>query len=260
MNISAPLGFLIAAGVLYFGLTTGIKNAMVFLDPHAAIIVLGGTMAASFICFPMKHFGNLIRVFFRTALGQAERELLDTINEIVVISRSQESGQPLEGLIKNTKNQFLFESLVLLVQGGLSDDELDEVLEKRVELQNERYRRDGATYKIIGKFPPAFGLVGTSLGMISLLQGLGEKGAFDRIGASMSIALVATFYGLILSNIIIIPVGEYLSHASENDLVMRRIVVDGVRLLKEAKHPLLVEEYLKSYLSPKERNSMQKAA
>jgi chemotaxis protein MotA len=129
-----------------------------------------------------------------------------------------------------------------------------------VELQNEKYKREGFTFKIIGKFPPAFGLVGTTLGMIVLLQGLGSPDAFDRIGPAMSIALVATFYGLIFANVFLIPIGENLTRASEDDLLMRRIVVDGVRLLKEQKHPLLVEEYLKSYLAPSERRKMKKVS
>ena len=147
-----------------------------------------------------------------------------------------------------------------MVQGGLSESELEDVLEKRVQNQNEDYKRDAATYKTLGKFPPAFGLVGTSLGMIGLLQGLGKADAFQSLGPAMSVALVATFYGLILANVIIIPVGENLTRASQLDLVARRVVVDGVRLLKEGKHPLLVEEYLKSYLKPAERNLLKGAS
>jgi chemotaxis protein MotA len=138
---------------------------------------------------------------------------------------------------------------------GLSDMELAEVLEKRVDVQYDRYRAEALTYKIVGKFPPAFGLVGTTLGMISLLQGLGAPNAFESVGPSMSTALVATFYGLVLANFFIIPIGENLAQASQVDLNMRRLIIDGVRLIKEKKHPLLVEEYLKSYLSPAERNS-----
>lgn len=261
MSFSAPLGFLFSIGVIYFAISHGIANMKIFFDVHAAVIVAGGTLAAALICFPLKHFITLIRVYFRTVTGRTEQQTIDTINEIVGLSQGQNEGTPLEQLINtNVKNQFLRESLELLLQGGLSDDELNDVLEKRVELQNERYRREGNTYKIIGKFPPAFGLVGTTLGMISLLQSLGSPNAFERIGPSMSIALVATFYGLILSNVIIIPVGENLIQSSETDLIRRRIVVDGVRLLKEKKHPLLVEEHLKSYLPPADRNKMRKTA
>ena len=127
------------------------------------------------------------------------------------------------------------------------------MLDKRVEIQNEKYKREGLTFKIIGKFPPAFGLIGTSMGMIGLLQGLGQPDAFEKLGPSMSVALVATFYGLVYANFFLIPIGENLALASEEDLLMRRIVIDGVRLIKEEKHPLLVSEFLKSYLSPAER-------
>jgi len=110
--------------------------------------------------------------------------------------------------------------------------------------------------KIIGKFPPAFGLVGTTLGMITLLQGLGSTDAFQKIGPSMSVALVATFYGLVLANFFIIPVGENLYNAAEDDLTIREIIAHGVMLIREKEHPLIVAEYLKSYLSPEQRNRM----
>ena len=243
-----------------FAVTTGIKNVAVFYNVHAAVIVAGGTLAAALICFPIGHFVNVLKVYVRASLGRTKQETLGVINEIVTISRSMNQGQTLGGLLGTVKNAFLKESLELLEQGGLNDEELEEVLSKRIEMQNEKYKREGATYKVIGKFPPAFGLVGTSLGMVGLLQGLGEPDAFERLGPSMSVALVATFYGLILANVFIIPMGEHLATLSDDDLVMRRIVVDGVRLIKEQKHPLLVEEYLKSYIPPAERNKMQKSS
>jgi chemotaxis protein MotA len=260
MNLSAPLGFLIGLSVVYFAITEGMKNIAVFMDVQAIIIVIGGTLAAAMVCIPFSQLFNMVRLFFRTVTGAQKEEVLNCINEIVEISRRRNEGVPLKDLIGSTKNPFLKESLDLLSQGGLSQDEFEDVLEKRVEQQNERYKRQGSTFKIIGKFPPAFGLIGATLGMIALLQGLGEPDAFNRLGPAMSVALVATFYGLIVANVFIIPIGENLMHASEDDLVMRNVVMDGVKLIRDSKHPLLVEEYLKSYLTPKDRNGMKKAA
>ncbi len=260
MNLSAPLGFLIGLSVVYFAITQGMKNIAVFMDVHAIIIVIGGTLAAAMVCIPFSQLFNMVRLFFRTVTGAQKEEVLNCINEIVEISRRCNEGAPLKDLIGSTKNPFLKESLELLSQGGLSQDEFEDVLEMRVEQQNERYKRQGSTFKIIGKFPPAFGLIGATLGMIALLQGLGEPDAFNRLGPAMSVALVATFYGLIVANVFIIPIGENLMHASEDDLVMRHVVMDGVKLIRDSKHPLLVEEYLKSYLTPKDRNGMKKAA
>ncbi len=254
MNISSPLGFVVGFAVLAFGLLVGIKSPLIFVNVHAIVIVVGGTLATALICFPLRHFVNMVSLYFRTLFRKVDQETRSLIQEIVRVAEAVSNGRDVDSAADTAQNLFLKESLKLVAQEGLSDAELSEVLEKRVELQYDRYRAEGQTYKILGKFPPAFGLVGTTLGMIALLQGLGEPNAFESIGPAMSTALVATFYGLILANFFIIPIGENISQASQADLVMRRLVIDGVRLIKERKHPLLVEEYLKSYLTPLERN------
>ena len=260
MNISTPVGFLISICVIFFAIKTGIKNPLVFLNEHAAIIVFGGTLSAALICLPISYFLNMFKVFLTTLLGARSAATMRTIDEIVELANLINQGRPVSEGYANVKTPFLKEGLELMESGALSEEELEDILDKRVEMQNERYKQNSLTFKMVGKFPPAFGLVGTTMGMIALLQSLGEPNAFDRLGPSMSIALVATFYGLILSNVILIPIGENLSQAAEEDLAMRRIVVEGVRLLRAQKHPLLVQEYLRSYLTPKERNKMKKAA
>lgn len=259
MNLSAPLGFFVGIAVIYFAVTEGLQNPMVFLDPHAAIIVLGGTLAAAMICLPLPTLFNLARVFFRTVTGRQKQEVILTVNEVVDVASRQEKGEDIKDIIGSIKNAFFRESLELAITGGLKEEQLEEVLEMRVEQQNEMYRKEGLTYKTIGKFPPAFGLVGATLGMIALLQGLGAPDAFQKLGPSMSVALVATFYGLILANVFIIPVGENLSNAAEDDLTVRKIIAHGVMLIKNKEHPIVVSEFLKSYVSPKQRNKMKQS-
>ncbi|MBO9666357.1 MAG: MotA/TolQ/ExbB proton channel family protein, partial [Bdellovibrio sp.] len=102
-------------------------------------------------------------------------------------------------------------------------------------------------------FPPAFGLLGATLGMISLLQTLGEPGAQDRIGPAMATALVATFYGLLTANLVLIPIAEKLSSVSQADMTLREIIKEGVLLVHEKKHPIFIREYLRSFLPPAQR-------
>lgn len=260
MNVSAPLGFLVGLLVIGFAVTQGLDNPKIFLDAHAAVIVLGGTLAAAMICLPLSHLFALFKIFLQTVTGSRKEQIIHTINEIVSVSESVSAGRSIAELSATIKNPFLKESLELMDKGGLTDDQLQEVLAMRVEQQNEMYKKEGVTYKIIAKFPPAFGLVGATLGMIALLQGLGAPDAFQKLGPSMSIALVATFYGLILANVFIIPVGENLTHAAEDDLTIRKIIAHGVLLIKNKQHPLIVSEYLKSYISPKQRNKMKDVA
>ncbi len=258
MNISLPLGLITGSAIIIWAIQEGISNPMIFANIHSIVIVLGGTMAAALVCFPIKHIFSIMRILFKASTGGFQKETISSINEIVDLSQKSIDDKPLEEELKNVKNLFLRESLQLALEGTIPEDELESVLFKRVETQNEKYRQEGLTYKIIGKFPPAFGLIGTTLGMIALLQGLGGEDAFEKLGPAMSTSLTATFWGLVVANLFLIPIGENLSFASQHDLTRRRIIVEGVMLLRAKKHPLIVEECLKSYLSPGDRNLMRK--
>ena len=91
------------------------------------------------------------------------------------------------------------------------------------------------------------------MGMVSLMQGLGSPDSFRQIGPSMAMALVATLYGIGFANFVFIPLGENLSKLNKEDFLNRSIVIDGVRLIREKEHPMIVEENLKSYLLPGNR-------
>jgi chemotaxis protein MotA len=256
MNFSVPAGFLLAAGVVVYLLADGVANPWVVLSKHAFVCVVGGTLAAAFICCRFSFLFQMGKVFLLTVSGKRRDQLFVALREIIAYAELLNEGGKIRDRLEQTQTPFLKELLKLSEEAGLENDEFDEVVEKRLEQQNERYKRDAYLFKTIGKFPPAFGLIGTSVGMIALLQGLGAEDAFQRIGPAMSIALVATFYGLVIANFLLIPIGEHLHLAAEDDLTMRRIVADGVRLLREGRHPLLVQEYLISYLPPAERGKV----
>ena len=257
MNFSVPAGFITAAVVIAYTLSD--LNVSAVLSKHAFVCVIGGTLAAAFVCCKFDFLFQMSKVFMFTVTGKRRSQVINVLKEIIGFAEHVNNGKLLIEVVQTCKNPFLRELLELSEQAGLDQHEFDEVVEKRLEQQNERYKRDAYLFKTIGKFPPAFGLVGTSVGMIGLLQGIGQEGAFQTIGPSMSIALVATFYGLCLSNFVLIPMGENLHLASEEDLTMRRIVVDGVKLLRDKRHPLLVQEFLISYLPPQERSLVRGA-
>lgn len=256
MNVSTPLGVIFGSLIILWAIFGEVSNIEVFLNIHSVAIVLGGTLATALVCFNFTQLSDIFLVLLKQFLGQRAKQRIEAINEIVKLSEMVKDGRSLEEELQTIKMPFLHEALELYLEGSMSKDDLFEVLEKRVEIQNDRYVREGNTFKVIGKFPPAFGLIGATLGMIGLLQGLGEPNAFDKLGPAMSVALTATFWGLALANLILLPLGENLSLAAEEDLIIREIVVEGVVLLREKKHPLLVKEYLSSYLTPKERRKI----
>lgn len=259
MNFSTLIGVIAGIAVMTFGVISSSKDSSIFLNEHGILIVFGGTAAAALMCFPLRFYVQVAIVVWRKFLGNSgiRREIV--ISEIVDLSRGyRDNPDYLKSKLASIKTPFLNEAIDLLVQGGFSNDSLDEILMNRSITLAKRYDQDVEVFRTIAKFPPAFGLMGTTLGMIALLQQLGGKDAQKLLGPSMAIGLVATFYGLVLSNLVLIPIAENLASLNRDDESLRLIVMDGFRMIRGKEHPRVVEEYLKSHLTPGERNLYSK--
>jgi chemotaxis protein MotA len=259
MNISSVIGVIAGLIVMVLGIATSSESAMIFLDPHGILIVFGGTAAAGLMCFPLRFYVQVGKVFIKKFLGNyaIQREIV--ISEIVDLTKSaRENPDAVNGKIKNLKTPFLVDAMNLIKQGGFSDEALDEIMYKRAAILTKRYDQDVGVFRTVAKFPPAFGLMGTTLGMIALLQQLGGPDAQKLLGPAMAIGLIATFYGLTLANLVFIPISENLAAINRDDESVRMMVIDGIKLLRKKEHPKVVEEYLKSYLTPNERINFEK--
>jgi chemotaxis protein MotA len=140
----------------------------------------------------------------------------------------------------------------------MDSKQLYKVLYNRVNTIYERYNSDANRFKGMGKYPPAMGLMGAVLGMIALLAGLGKPGAEEKMGGAMSVALIATFYGIALANLVIIPIGENLGEAAKEIRTKNTIIVEGLKLISEKTNPIVLAEELNSFLLPKERVDYKK--
>ncbi len=254
MNIAGLIGFLCAGGVLYFAIHGATKDIGLFMDPHAIIIVLGGSITVALISFSFKRLVAGVKVVFKKTLGGERNDYLGTIKQVVTIAEAyrQEPAKALQQ-INDKSHPFLADGVKLLVEYGFGPEDLDNILSNALKGKKKRDSEEQKVWQTISRFPPAFGLLGATLGMIALLQTLGEPGAQDRIGPAMAVALVATFYGLAFANLVFIPIAERMAEVSAGDLMLRQIIKDGVVLIAERKHPSYIEEYLKSFLAPNQR-------
>lgn len=260
MNFSSILGLILAVGVLVGTIIMSTSNSKMFLDLHAFMIVIGGTLAASLLSFSTSKLITMTKVFFKKVLGKNE-DITIALNELVDLAKGyRENDNYLRDKAPTLRTPFLRDALEIMVDGGIDPDELDKILVKRAVNQNHRYEEDADMFKTLSKFPPAFGLLGAVIGMITLMQGLGGADAFQKVGPAMAVALVATMYGIAVANFIFLPLGENLARVNRMDHIVRMMVVDGVKLIRAKKHPLVVEETLKCYLLPSERNKVKKAA
>ncbi len=261
MNLSSMVGFLLSITVFVVAVARSAKDYHVFLDEHAILIVIGGTVAASCVCFSLPKIFSLFKVFFRRVIGKSKRNYPGLIQEIIGLSQASRRGrQAFEQAVNKVDDLFLKDAgnVLFWLDAEVSHEDLRELLETRAETHYERYLGESEIFRVMSRFPPAFGLLGTTLGMIALLQSLGSEGSKNAIGPSMSIALVATLYGIVLSNFVFIPIAEQLMQQSKEDLISRRMVVEGIMLIAADKPTQFVEEKVKSFLLPSERGRQTK--
>ena len=258
MNLNTIIGFIAAISVFFTTVYLSLRNATVLLDGQSALIVIGGTIAVSVICFSLDKIVMLLKVFFRRMVGLNKINYMELVEQIVVLSNAYKSGMTtFETAVNQTKHFFLKDAAEVLfwLESDVTPEKLRKLLDNKADTFFSNYMTDANSFRTLAKFPPAFGLMGTTLGMIALLQGLGEEGAAEQIGPSMAIALITTLYGLFVANFILIPIAENLSKQAQEDLTMRLMVVEGIMLIQEGEPTKYVEESVKSFLLPSERQA-----
>jgi chemotaxis protein MotA len=263
MNVGTLIGFFFAFSVFGVSVIMSFRNASVVLDLHAGLIVVGGTVAVALVCFPLKQITALLKVFAKRVLGKNRRDYDGIIQELVILSDAHRKGKKVfEAVIPSLKDAFLQDAAGMLfwAQSEISEIELRDLLETRVNTHYKLYMSEAKIFRTMSKFPPAFGLMGTTMGMIALLQSLGTADAKNMIGPAMAIALVATLYGLVLTNFVFIPIAENLTKQTQEDLMARNIVVEGIMLIHADKPTRYVEEKVKSFLLPGQRKDSPKRA
>ncbi len=260
MNFSGVLGLMFAVAITAFSVLTTTSNQKLFLDPHALVIVWGGTVTVALVSFSFKRIFGSVKILVRKVFGR-ETDYLGVIRQIVGLANAYRNDPKSSLALLNSKTHpFLVDGMKLLIEYGFKEEDLNEILSNAVRGKRKRDNEEVKVWHTISRFPPAFGLLGATLGMIALLQTLGEPGAQDRIGPAMATALVATFYGLITANLILIPISEKLADFSSSDLILRSIIKEGVILISQKKHPQYIEEYLKSFLAPSQRKGEMSAS
>jgi len=260
LNFGTLIGFVVSTAVFIVSVIMSFQNVHVIIDVHAALIVLGGTVAVSLVCFPLGQITSLLKVFLKRLVGKNRPDYDSIIRQIVILAEARRKGlKAFEATVPTIQNVFLKEASGMLfwAQNEISADELRDLLETRINTHYTLYMNEAKVFRTLSKFPPAFGLMGTTMGMIALLQSLGSADAKNMIGPSMAIALVATLYGLVLTNFVFIPIAENLTKQTQDDMIARKIIVEGMLLIHDDKHPRYVEEKVKSFLLPSQRASYE---
>lgn len=261
MDFATLIGIVGAFVVFGASIVTTLSEYMIFLDPKSLLMVVGGTTVASLICFPIKSIFDLFKVSLKRLLGKNLPDYQGIITDMANLSAASRKGpKAFEQAIGSVSHPFIQDGAQILqwLEAEISQEELRDLLETRAETHFQLYSSEAKIFKTMSKFPPAFGLMGTTLGLVALLQSLGSEAAKNNIGPAMAVALITTLWGLALSNFILVPISENLSKQTQEDMMIRRMIIEGIMLIADEKPTKYVEEKVKSFLLPSQRE--EKAA
>ncbi len=249
MNRTLIIGILLGFSIVTFGILYEIDgmSPKVFLHPVSILVVIGGTIAASLISMPFK---ELMRVFSRTyyAIKYPKNDFTSTLREIVRVSVSTNKDVlQLEKEISVIKNAMLREGLNFISMGFKTED-IKRYMEIKKDQNENALAECSISFFSMAKLGPAFGLLGTLIGLIILLYYHMGEGNMEKVASSMGVALTATLYGVGLANLIFAPLGDYMQYNAERCAELDNMIIEGVLQIKERRHPVYLLQALKAYL------------
>ena len=249
MDIATLLGLIAGAIVLCTLILMG-GDFRMFYDIHAVIIIFGGSFAATLIRFPMSamlHGLPLGAKFAFTLSSLSARDLVDELARIAEIARKQ---GPV-GLEKvETCEPFLAKG-IRYVADGYDLEFIRDNLERDRDNFLLHLNEGSKIYRAIGDCAPAFGMIGTLLGMVQMFSNMSDP---SKLGPFMAVALLATLYGALVANLICLPIADKLHGKLIDEETNRTLIIDGILMIRDSKSPTLVREMLLAYLPEKHRH------
>lgn len=257
LDIASIVGLIACITLVIFGIITGDKGIYAlldFLDPASALITFGGSFAVVLAMAPdIKGFFTNLKSF-TLILKQVKFNEVDTIRSIIELSNvaRKEGLLALEEAANGIDDEFLKKGVLLIVDG--TDPELvRSILETELSCIEARHTKTASFWDTLGAMGPAWGMIGTLIGLINMLQALDDPSA---IGPAMAVALMTTLYGALLANWICAPVAAKLKANNASEIIIKEVMVEGLLSIQAGENPRVIEEKLKSFISPTRRATM----
>ena len=251
MDIATLLGIISAFGLVIMAIFMG-GGLSLFISPPSLMIVLGGTLGATMINYPLRDVLGALKVvqnvFFTKPLP------MGTIAKkfVAFAGRARREGiLALESEMKSISDDFFKKGMQLSID-GIEPASIQEILETEIDFLRERHQLGAEIFTTMGAFAPALGMIGTLIGLVQMLQSMDDP---NSIGPAMAVALLTTFYGSVLANLVFMPIAGKLRTRSKEEILIKEMIVQGVTSLGKGDNPRLLEQKLLSFLAPKFRKS-----
>jgi len=258
LDIASIIGLVLAMILMIIAIITGdegVKGIVAFLDPGSALITFGGAFS---VCLVMSssikdYVKNLKSLgLIMKPVNYNEEEVIKQIIDLSNVARKEGLLALEEAANESIEDEFVKKGVLLIVDG--TDPEfVRSILETELSCISDRHKSIISFWESLGSMGPAWGMIGTLIGLINMLGNLQD---INFVGPNMAIALVTTFYGSVLANWLCIPVSTKLKANDAAEIMMKEIVVEGLLSIQAGENPRIIEEKLKSFISPDRRKNI----
>ncbi|MAX25506.1 MAG: motility protein A [Phycisphaeraceae bacterium] len=252
MDIGSLFGLLGTWALVFWAMMSG-GQLDIFIDVPSIIMVIGGTSTILFVCFPVGTVKEIVKIIKRCFFNEDKsvQKLIEDMVSFAEIAR-RDGILSLEGVTKDIDDPFIVSGIQMAVDG--TDPELiEQIMQTELDNVADRHASGKATLDAIGKYGPAFGMIGTLVGLVIMLQNMGDP---SKLGPGMAVALITTFYGALMANAFALPLADRLSLRSSEEILYKTIIIKGVMAIQSGDNPRIVEQKLKTYLPPTQAAAM----
>lgn len=237
-------------GCVLYGMLSGGGDAGSFLDVSSIFITFGGGLASTIICFPLSDTLKVIRLV-PLVFKSSNINPFQTIQLLVELSQKarREGLLALESAQSDIKDDYLKKALELVVD-GIEAEMVKTSMQLEIDSMVVRHSTGQAYFRTLATQFPAWGMIGTLMGLINLLKTLDDP---TGIGPAMALAIVTTFYGSVLANFVCTPIANKLQANSAEEIRMREMIMEGILSIQSGENPRLMEHKLKTFLSPDQK-------
>lgn len=252
MDIASLIGILFGFAMMMFGIisSSGIAGIGSYLDGASALITFGGALGATLCSFSLQDFiaglKSFTLIFKVPAINTTD--MIKKIIELSNIAR-KEGLLSLEEAAADLDEAFLKKGILLIVD-GTDPDLVRAIMETELVSVEGRHKNLINFWDVLGSMGPAWGMIGTLIGLVDMLNNMSDASA---IGPAMAVALITTLYGSLLANWICIPVSNKLKADNAAEMMLKEVMIEGLLSIQAGENPRVIEEKLKSFLAPKDR-------
>lgn len=249
MDIATVIGLILAV-VAVVGSIIFTGMAGMFIDPASAIVVILGTVATTLISFPLARLAGLPKVTLK-ALFARSADIDALIAQLVGFAEvaRRDGILSLENHMHDVEDEFIVRGVQMAVDG--TDPELIEaIMETDLENMAQRHAEGKKLLSTAGRYAPAFGMIGTLIGLVAMLGNMSDP---SSIGAGMAVALLTTLYGAVLANAVFLPLADKLEVRNQEEILVKSVILKGVMSIQAGDNPRVVAQKLKTFLPPSRR-------